>query len=65
MDPVVDKTCAFEYVSLVVYCRLKINTLLPPVTEMVTPAHSQMCIDQWLSMPRDTNGVEALNKCSN
>ncbi len=64
MDPVVDETCAFEYVSLVVYCRLKFNTLLPPVTVMLTPAHSQMSIDQWLSMPRDTNGVEALNKCS-
>lgn len=31
---------------------------------MLTPAHSPMGVDQWLCMPRDTNGVEALNKCS-
>lgn len=31
---------------------------------MLAPAHTQMSIDQWLSMPADTNGVEPINKCS-
>lgn len=31
---------------------------------MLTPAYTNMSSHQWQTMPRDTNDVESLNKCS-
>ena len=53
-----------KYMYRVYAAGLGIDTIHTFLTEMLTPAHSAMSINQWLSMPRDTNGVEALNKCS-
>ncbi len=59
---------ALEYVTYTVQFQLSLAIGYPAfyilTAEMLTPAYTDMSIRQWQTMPRDTNGVESLNKCS-